>query len=261
MPELPELTVFADNLRKGVTGKKIVTAAYHGQKKLNVSPEELSRALVSAEITKVDRAGKQICFEVSNGNTFCIHLMLNGGFVLTKAQEVERLPSLVFSMTFADGSAMAVTDPKAWATVALNQRPDEKGVDGLSVTAEYLQAAFKKQPRKLAKAVLIDQAVIGGIGNAYSDEILWRAKVSPKSVVGKIPVEAIEALAEAIPAVLNEAIAEIRKRRPDTVSGEIREFLKVHGPGKKTSPTGAKVIKEQVQSKTTYYTDEQKLYE
>jgi formamidopyrimidine-DNA glycosylase len=54
---------------------------------------------------------------------------------------------------------------------------------------------------------------------------------------------------------------EIRKRRPDTVAGEIREFLKVHVPGKKLSPTGGRIVKEQVGGKTTYYTDEQVLYQ
>jgi formamidopyrimidine-DNA glycosylase len=144
--------------------------------------------------------------------------------------------------------------------VSLNPTLKSGIPDGMAVTVDYLEAAFAKRPKALAKAFLIDQERIGGIGNAYSDEILWRAKISPKSLVGKLPPEAIKALAEAIPAVLNEAIAEIRKRRPNAVSGEVRDFLKVHGPGLKVSPTGGRIIKEQVQSKITYYTDEQKLY-
>lgn len=261
MPELPELTIFADNLTKAVVGKEIVMAKYEGNKKLNVPVEEFSSALLSARFEKVQRAGKQISFQVSNGHKMYVHLMLNGGFVLTQADKVERLDSLILAIAFKDGSAMAVTDPKRWAVVALDPKAGKEVPDGLQVTADYLKAAFQKQPKVLAKGFLIDQDKIGGIGNAYSDEILWRARIHPKSPVGKLPPEAIDALVEAIPAVLNEAIGEIRKKRPDAVSGEIRDFLKVHGAGRKVSPTGAKVVKEQIQSKTTYYTDEQVLYQ
>jgi formamidopyrimidine-DNA glycosylase len=164
------------------------------------------------------------------------------------------------SVSFADGSALVLTDPRGMATVALNPKRGQEPPDGLKVTADYLRAACRRQPHKLIKALLIDQEMIGGIGNAYSDEILWRARISPKSAAGKLPPDAIDALIEAIPAVLNEAIDEIRKRRPDAVAGEVREFLKVHGPDLRTSPNGAKIIKEQVQSKVIYYTEEQKLY-
>jgi formamidopyrimidine-DNA glycosylase len=261
MPELPELTVFADNLGKRIIGKKIVSANYHREKRLNVPLKEFAGALQSAKIKKVERVAKEICFHLDNGSFFSVHLMLKGGFLLTSGQEVEELPNLILSVVFEDGSAMAVTDPKGLVTVGLNRRPAAEIPDGLAVTEEYLASMFKKQPKVLVKPFLIDQAKIGGIGNAYSDEILWLARISPKSQVGKLPPEAVKALVQAIPAVLNEAIDEIRKRRPDALSGEIRDFLKVHGPAHKVSPTGARIIKEQIQTKKTYYTDEQVLYQ
>jgi formamidopyrimidine-DNA glycosylase len=260
MPELPELTVFAENLSKSVIGKEIVKAKYCGKKKLSVPAEDLSRALESARIEKVQRVGKQLCFCLSNDAVVFIHLMLKGGFVLTTDREVDALDALMLSIIFADGTALALTDPRGMASVALNPRKGPEPPDGLKVSADYLKKAIRKQPHKMIKILLIDQEVIGGIGNAYSDEILWRARISPKSEAGKLPPQAVDALVEAIPAVLNDAIREIRKRRPDAVAGEEREFLKVHGPALKTSPTGARIIKEEVQSKITYYTDEQVLY-
>ena len=260
MPELPELTLYAENLSKAVTGKKIITVQYHRQKRLNATAQELAAALVSSKIERIERVGKKICLHLGNGSAMCIHLMLSGGFVLTSDREVEHLNSLTLSIGFADGSAMAVTDPKGLVTVELNPKPGAQAPDALGVTAEYLRSKFGEQPKMLIKPFLINQELIGGIGNAYSDEILWRARISPKSVVGKLPPEAVKALVEAIPAVLNEALGELRKKRPDAVSGEERDFLKVHGPGRKVSPTGAPIIKEQIQTKTTYYTEEQRLY-
>lgn len=259
MPELPDLTIYARNLSNGIVGKKIVRADYHSKKAINVSPEELSKALVSTEITKVARVGKEICFDLSNGNFFCIHLMLNGGFVFATRDQVDKLDFRVFSICFSDGTAMVVTDPKAWAKVALNEKPDA-APDALGITADQLKAIFQKKPKMQAKAFLLDQKLIGGIGNAYADEILWHARISPKSLVGKLPPEAVSSLAQSITAVLNEAIDYLRKHHSIMLSGEFREFLKVHNPSLKESPTGSKIIKEQILSKKTYYTEEQKLY-
>ena len=261
MPELPDLTVYADNLGKALTGKKVDRVEYHLRGKVNATGAELSKGLVGAEVTGVRRAGKQVAFQFGNGALLRVHLMLTGGFVLTGASALDRLQHPVLSIAFDDGTALALADEKGWASVSLNPDEEKDSPYALALTADELQQLCRKKPRTLIKPLLIDQALIGGIGNAYADEILWAARISPKSPAGKLPPEAVQALADAIPAVLRDAIAELRKRHPDMVSGEYREFLKVHRPELKTSPTGAKIIKEYVQSKRTYYTDEQRLYQ
>lgn len=260
MPELPDLTVFAENLGKAVIGKKIAGIEYQGSKNARTSTAELTRALGGSTVTKVERVGKRVCFGTDNGGSFCVHLMLTGGFVLRGADAKGRIDFPVLKVTFGDGSLLAVEDPKGWANVTLNPEPDE-APDALEVSAEYLREKFRKRPRTQVKAFLLDQQMVGGIGNAYSDEILWQARISPKSQVGKLPPEAVDALVAAIPAVLNEATDYLRKHHPDIVAGEYREFLKVHGPTLKHSPTGSRIVKEQILSKKTYYTDEQTLYE
>ena len=106
----------------------------------------------------------------------------------------------------------------------------------------------------------IDQSIVRGIGNAYADEILWQAKISPKSAVGKIPDYVIEELLASIKSVLTEAVEEIKKISPKIISGEVRDFLRIHHPDRSESPTGHRIIKQQVASKTTYFTAEQVLY-
>lgn len=260
MPELPDLTVYAENLDKAVAGKKVDRIVFHNRGRLNVAREELTQTLELAEIVRVERTGKQISFLASNSAVLRVHLMLAGGFMLTDAHGLGRLDAPVLSLVFAGGSALAVTDPKGWATVTLNPKAEKEAPDALEITSEYLQQLCAKKPRALIKALLIDQAVIGGIGNAYADEILWHARIAPRSLAGKLPSEAVEALSRAIPEVLLDAVGQLRKRHPEMVSGEYREFLKVHRPGLKTSPTGAPIIKETIASKGTYYTNEQQLY-
>lgn len=259
MPELPDLTVFAENLSKAVTGKKITRISYQGGRGSTVTAQQLSGLLVGASVKKVQRAGKQVRFDTDRKDAVYVHLMLNGGFVLLPEREVDALDNLVFGICFQDGSALAVTDPKRWATVTLNPEKDPVP-DALEVTEEYLTEKFRKKPKTLIKPFLLDQKLIGGIGNAYSDEILWQARISPKSEVGKLPPQAVKALLDAIPAVLTEATQYLRKQHPDIIAGEFREFLKVHQPSLKKSPTGAPIIKEQIASKKTYYTEEQVLY-
>lgn len=260
MPELPDLTVYAENLAKAVVGKKIGSVTFHKLGRLNVSQEELSGALAASRVTAVERTGKQIALRTDSDAQLRVHFMLTGGFVLTTAGELARLDAPVLSVTFTDGSALAVTDPKGWAVVALNPATEAEAPDALEVTPEYLRQLCGRKPKALIKALLIDQALIGGIGNAYVDEILWAARISPKSAAGKLPPEAVTSLARAIAAVLNDAIDELRKRHPEMVAGEYREFLKVHRPELKKSPTGATILKENVASKRTYYTEEQQLY-
>jgi len=260
MPELPDLTVYAENLAKAVVGKRVVRVECRLKKGLDVPPDELSRALVSRAITEIQRVGKELRIEFQGGAFLQIHLMLAGGFLLTSDKVAGDVGNSVLTVSFTDGSAMVVTDPKGWVKVALNPRSDVKAPDALNITADYLHAVFRKQPKMQVKAFLLDQNLVGGIGNAYADEILWQARISPKSAVGKLPPDVVEALVTSIPSVLKEAVEEIRKRRPGIISGEVRDFLKVHGPSLKRSPTGLPIIKEQILSKVTYYTDEQILY-
>lgn len=110
------------------------------------------------------------------------------------------------------------------------------------------------------KAFLINQKVVKGIGNAYVDEILWHARVSPHSKVGKIPEEVMVGLYNAINIVLKEAIVSIKAIAPDIISGEERSFLQVHNKSKKQTETGFPIIVERIASKTTYFTEEQIFY-
>ena len=107
---------------------------------------------------------------------------------------------------------------------------------------------------------LFDQKVIRGIGNAYADEILWQAKISPFSVSNRIPAAKVRDLLKSIGKVLNNAEKKILKSHPDIIHGEVRDFLDIHHPKKQKSPTGAMIRTTQAASRRTYYTDEQELY-
>jgi formamidopyrimidine-DNA glycosylase len=110
------------------------------------------------------------------------------------------------------------------------------------------------------KNLITDQDFIRGLGNAYTDEILWEARINPYSVASAIPDDKTKALAKAIKSVLKHGIKYIEKHHTDNITGEIRDFLKVHNNKKKESPNGYEIKKEKKGGSNTYYTEEQELY-
>jgi formamidopyrimidine-DNA glycosylase len=257
MPELPDLTVFAESLHKLVRNKEIREAVYHRTKRLNVEPEAFSRALQGHKIAEVARVGKALLFKLDSGDSFLVHLMLSGGFKgVMKGDEV---PSAILTVSFSDGQSLVLFDPRGLATITMNPDLEGGAVDALEVTRENLDVLIEKKPKVTIKELLIDQSLIAGIGNAYSDEILWHAKISPKSIAGQIPEKARAQLVTAIHEVLKNATDYLRKT-PGLMSGEVREHLAVHNPKAKQSPSGAAILTEEVAKKKTYYTEEQVFY-
>lgn len=159
------------------------------------------------------------------------------------------------------GIGLVLTDFQGAANITLN--PEVKdSPDALSneVNYNFLREKLSKKKTNI-KDFLLDQKIIRGIGNAYADEILWEARIHPKSVCNKIPDDKIKALAKEIKSVLKYAEKKILKINPDIISGEERSFLKIHNSKEKESPTGAKIYNKIVNSRISYYTDEQELYE
>ncbi len=257
MPELPELTVFAANLQKRLAGKIVARAEYHRAKRLNVTPDALNDALAGHAVERVERDGKEMGFHFSGGHSILIHLMLKGLFHLISDPTQVKHP--VLTLHFTDGEALVAGDQMGWMTVNLDPEPSNVP-DALNITTEYLNSQIARQPLTPAKGLLIDQDVLRGIGNAYADEILYAAKISPKTAVGRIPADIVPVLVDSTKSVLTNAVQEIFTRHPDALGGEFREFLKVHNPKAKHTETGFPILSEEVAGKKSYYTDEQTLY-
>jgi formamidopyrimidine-DNA glycosylase len=137
---------------------------------------------------------------------------------------------------------------------------DKAGPDALSpaLNLAYLSKALQRS--KQIKSLLTDQDVIRGIGNSYSDEILWEVGISPYSIASAIPPPKVKELLAAIKKILRTEIKNIDKHHPGKVNGEVKEFLKIHTKEKTKSPTGAPIIIDAKGMMKTYYTKEQKLY-
>jgi formamidopyrimidine-DNA glycosylase len=259
MPELPDLNVFARNLDKQLAGRKVEEIDVKNKSKLKASVSELKKAIEGSKLEKVYREGKELYYEFSNGNILGMHLMLHGNLYLLE-DENDRKNTIV-EMHFDKNKILVLTDYQGAANITLN--PEGKDApDALSEDVDYKFLKEKLSKKKTTiKAFLLDQKNIRGIGNAYADEILWESKIHPESKCNKIPDERIKALAKDIKSVLKDAEKQILKIKPDIINGEERSFLKIHNSKKKESPGGAKIHNKMVNSRISYYTDEQELYE
>jgi formamidopyrimidine-DNA glycosylase len=258
MPELPDLQVFSRNLNKKLAGKKLRKLNVPVTKKLKTPVAGLKKALEGQKLQKVYREGKELHIRFKNDNVLGLHLMLHGDLSLFNGTNEKK--HTILEMIFDDGTGLAVTDWQKMATPTLNPEPRE-APDALAkeVNAKFLRSVMQKT-RTSVKNLLLDQHTLRGIGNAYADEILWDAGISPFSICNKIPEKKIKELASSIKKVLLKAEKQIIKSKPDLITGEVRDFLQIHNSKKIKSPTGAEIKSKVLGSRKTYYTEEQELF-
>ena len=258
MPELPDLEIFSHNLDQQLSGRQLKEIIVKNSKRLNVPVTALQEALEKQKLKRVYRAGKELYFEFSNAHILSLHLMLKGELLLLKELEVPKYA--IIQLVFKDKLSLVLTDFQGMAKATLDPAEDEapdaleKGLD------MHFFEKILSEKRAAIKSVLLDQHVIRGIGNAYADEILWEAGISPFSSANKIPLSKLKNLAKAVKHVLENAVKHIAQAEPDLITGELRDFLKIHNSKKTHSPSGVPIEIKKSGARKTYYTQEQEIF-
>ncbi len=240
MPEMPEVQGLAEFLRGRVTGLAVTRATVANIAALKTYDPPID-ALEGAEITDVSRHGKFVDLATSGG-----HLV----FHLAKAgwlRWYDQLPSTVIKpgrtpialrVALSDGSGFDLTEAgtkKSLAVYVVREASDVPGIARLgpdpldpSFTRDTL-AGLLAGRRTQIKGVLRDQAIIAGVGNAYSDEILHAARMSPYALASSLSEEDIDVLYAAMIETLTEATAEASGKPPADLKDAKRRGMRVHG--------------------------------
>ena len=256
MPEIPDIEVFSRNLKKLLAGKQVAKVKVVKGKKLKDTAKELSQAIEGQKILDVFRSGKELRIQFSNKVLLGIHLMLTGD--LHYLEEKNERKSTIIEFQFKDGNGLALTDRMGNANVKLDP-VDKEGIDALDLDYKTLKEILNR--KAAVKNILLDQDIIRGIGNSYSDEILWQTRISPFSKSNAIPDEKIKELVTTIKKVLKEATEKIYKNHPGKINSEVKEYLQIHTKKKTESPTGKPILTAERGMLLTYYTEEQVMYE
>jgi formamidopyrimidine-DNA glycosylase len=260
MPEVPELNVMCSTVKKLYGGKKVKSIEILWAKRVKASQQEFDDAFAGAVLECVKREGKEMHLQFGNGNILGIHLMLTGNITTIPSDKNVKYP--IFEMIFEDGGGFIVSDGMGQAKPILNPEvtnvPD---IEGENFTHDYFSSVVKKS-RKMIKDLIQEQKLIKGIGNAYADEILWAAKISPWSMSKAIPEDKIKDLYEAIISVTKAASKGLESVKVSEFdfSLENKDHRFVHNPKRKNSPEGEEILKGKVGNSKTFYTESQVLY-
>jgi formamidopyrimidine-DNA glycosylase len=251
MPELPDVELYVEALRARLAGHGLRSAAVRGPFLLR-SVEPPVTALYGHAVTDVRRAGKRIAIGFDHGLWLAIHLMIAGRLHWNG----RRAP--LASFEFDSGTLTlteAGTQHRAHIHV-LDAPPETAGLEPLEASTEAFEAALRSENHTLKRA-LTDPRLFSGIGNAYSDEILHRARLSPVAMTLRLPEGDASRLHAAVREVLGEWLERLREeakgRFPEKVTA-FREEMAAHGKyGQPCPRCGAKIQRIRYASNETNY--------
>ena len=239
MPELPDVVVYVEALAERVVGHRLRGARLRGPFLLRTVTPPMD-ALFGRAAVEVRRAGKRIAIGFEDDLWLSIHLMIAGRL----HWDGKRQPQAAFE--FDNGTLTlteAGTQHRAQIHV-LDRAPEAAGLEPLDASAAEFFAALRRENHTLKRA-LTDPRLFSGIGNAYSDEILHRAQLSPVTLTSRLSDDSGTRLYEATQEVLEEWVrrlrAEARGRFPEKVTA-FREEMAVHGKYGKPCPRCATKI-------------------
>lgn len=268
MPELPEVETVVRGLRTALPGKRIL-AVRLGKTDFIDDPAALERDLPGTRIAAVRRHGKFVVLDLypANGSArplaLLIHLGMTGQIVVSQPEAPVAPHTHVF-IAFDDGSELRYTDIRRFGRIAiLSNGAQEKelgplGVDPLEATEEEFGAALRPRRARI-KALLLDQHVFRGMGNIYTDESLWRARIHPKRLGANLKPEELSRLYRSVQSVLAEAIRLRGSSISDYVDSEGRrgEFQLRHRvyqrEGKKCKRCGTAIRRVIVAGRSSYF--------
>ncbi len=286
MPELPDLSILADAFHAALAGRRIAAVDTPGPLTVRGTPAEVA-GLIGQRLDRIRRRGKFIRLELER-DEIVINAMLTGRIQLAAVPRVKRPSKTMAVFRFgpreaspadaADWTRGAVWMPAQTATPELRYRdptqmgkiyvlpagverlvpgsgPDEMGpdADDPELTAQEWRTRIRRYQGEL-KNVLRNQAFVAGIGNAYSDEILHRARLQPFRKRSSLAPEEVDDLFDATRTTLSDAITVLRERVPPDFETEVRDFLAVHNKGGQACPRcGNRITQTEAGGFTTSY--------
>jgi formamidopyrimidine-DNA glycosylase len=237
MPELPDVLLYIETLRRRIVGQRLERVRLASPFVLRSVTPPIS-ALTGQVVRGIRRLGKQIVFEFDNDLFLVVHLMIAGRFQWKNrgATVPARLGLAAFD--FPSGTLL-LTEAGSKKRASLHLASGENGLaqfdrralEVLDSSLSDFSAALTRENHTLKRA-LTDPRLFSGIGNAYSDEILHRARLSPLKLTSKLTAEEIARLHEATQSTLTEWTAKLLAETSDEFPSKVTAFrpgMAVHG--------------------------------
>jgi formamidopyrimidine-DNA glycosylase len=259
MPELPDVEVYAEALRARVVGAPLLGVRLGSPFLLRSADPPLAEAR-GKRVVAVRRLGKRLVLELEGDLFLALHLMIAGRLHWKEAGA--KLPGRVglAGLDFPGGT-LVLTEAGSKRRAALHlvrgeaalAALDRGGIEPLGATREAFAAALRAENHTVKRA-LTDPRLFSGIGNAYSDEILHRARTSPVKLTSRLTDEEVAALHEATAAVLTEWTDRLRAEAAASPGGfpekvtAFRPEMAVHGKHRQPCPVCGTLVQRIVRA-------------
>ena len=264
MPELPEVETTVRGLTPVLAGQRLVRVEPRRADLRKAIPVDLRQRLTGATVTGLGRRAKYGLIDTDRGDTLIFHLGMSGRWRVDPADVVTHDHLLIET---AAGRRLALNDPRRFgfldllATDALDTYPPFAAMGpeplGPALSGDYLLAALSGRTAPI-KAMLLDQRIVAGLGNIYVCEALHRARIAPSRAAGRIALPRLERLADAIRAVLADAIAAggstLRDfAHPDGALGYFSKQFLVYGREDAACACGATIRRRVESGRSTFW--------
>jgi formamidopyrimidine-DNA glycosylase len=255
VPELPDLTIVAEELERRVAGRDVLEATAPTPILVRATPDELA-LLHGATIGRARRRGKFLLLPFERGGSteriLAANPMLAGRFWLTPTSKSVRARTGL-RLRLDDKTDLRYVDREMLGKLylvapdAMDEIPGwaEMGPDAdhPALTLDVFRQRIRRHPGEL-KPLLRNPRFVAGIGNAYSDEILWEAQLAPFRKRSTLADADIERLYTAMRSVLADAVERLRVLVPPDIETQHREFLKVHLRGGEPCPRCGRELRQ-----------------
>jgi len=241
VPELPDVTVYVESIAERVKGAPLRAIRVASPFVVRTFDPPLNAA-AGKRVLEVRRLGKRIVFVLEDGLFLVVHLMIAGRFKWMEPGA--KIPAKVglAAFDFPSGTLLLTeVATKKRASIHLARSLDEfrrSGIEPLDATREEFEAALRRENHTLKRS-LTDPRLFSGIGNAYSDEILHRAKLSPALLTQKMSAADVSALYRSTQTVLTEWTQRLRDEARAGFPAKVTAFrpdFAVHGKYRQPCP-------------------------
>lgn len=264
---MPEVETVRRGLIEQVLNKKITNVDIRYQNLITGDVDEFVETVTGATISKIGRRAKFLLIELDNGYTIISHLRMEGKYrVSSDPNAIDKHSHAIF--TLDDGQMLIYNDVRKfgrmqlWPTDRLSENKSLKKLGPEPLAPDFTFENIKPRimrHRKDIKTVLLDQSVMGGLGNIYVDEVLWQAKIHPETKSDHLTDEEIKDIIKCSNTEIDKAI----KSGGSTIrtyldanghKGNMQDHLKVYGKEGQPCPRcGTEIVKIKVGGRGTHF--------
>lgn len=263
MPELPEMENYRRLLEEKIVGKQLTNVDVNREKSINMPTDLFQKQVLNKKLMKIERRSKHLIFHLNSGKSLLLHLMLGGLMYLGNGSDSPSRTKQVI-LSFGESELFFIGLRLGYLHLLTPSEISEKlsdlgpePLDPSFTIAQFLQQLSGKHG--MLKTTLLDQSFLSGIGNRYSDEICFEARLVPRQKVNDLNDGQQTSLYKAIGSVLRNAIhfggymSQPLYSGDDITGGYLSHFNVYKREGEPCKRCGETIIKKDISSRKSFY--------